>query len=218
MTTFRCAAILFDLDGVLVDSTHSVERNWRAWAREQGIDEEKVMAIAHGMRTIEVVRAAAPYLDAEAEVRRLEAREANDQEGVAVMPGAVELVRSIPEGRWCVVTSGTRMLATARLRLAGIPVPEVMITADDVVRGKPDPEPYLKGAQRLGFDPRECLVIEDAPAGIQAAHAGGMKVIGIASTFASSELKAADDVVRTLAHIQVRAHGAGKLEITVRSE
>jgi|SRR5580658_1258759 sugar-phosphatase len=218
MTTFRCSSILFDLDGVLVDSTRSVERQWRAWAREQGISEEKVVAIAHGVRTIEVVRATAPHLDAEAEVRRLESREANDQDGVAVMPGAVELVHSIPVGRWCVVTSGTRMLAAARLRLAGIPVPEVMITADDVVHGKPDPEPYLKGAQSLGFDPRECLVIEDAPAGIQSARAGGMKVIGIASTFAPSELKTADSVVRTLAQLQVRADGAGKLEVTVRSE
>jgi mannitol-1-/sugar-/sorbitol-6-phosphatase len=216
MLTFLCSAILFDLDGVLVDSTSSVDREWRAWARECGVDEEKVIAIAHGVRTIEVIRAVAPHLDAEAEVRRLESREADHQEGVAVMPGATELVNALPEGRWCVVTSGTRDLAAARLQWAGIPVPEVMITADDVVHGKPDPEPYLKGAQRLGFDPRECLVIEDAPAGIQSARAGGMKVIGMASTFSPSALKAADAVVRELAQIQVSPDGSGKLAVTVR--
>jgi sugar-phosphatase len=117
MTTFQCSAILFDLDGVLVDSTRSVERQWRAWAREQGIDEERVMAIAHGVRSIEVIRAVAPHLDAEAEVRKLEIREADDRDGVVVMPGAIRLVSAIPEGRWCVVTSGTRHLASTRLRL-----------------------------------------------------------------------------------------------------
>lgn len=216
MLTFLCAAILFDLDGVLVDSTASVDREWRAWAREQGVDEEKVIAIAHGVRTIEVIRAVAPHLDAEAEVRRLESREADHQEGVAVMPGAAELVRAIPDGRWCVVTSGTHLLAAARLRWAGIPVPKVMITADDVVHGKPDPEPYLKGAQGLGLDPRECLVIEDAPAGIQSARAGGMKVIGMASTFTPSQLAAADGVVQKLTQIQVSLDGLGKLAVRVR--
>src|SRR5208282_3069470 len=110
MTKFNCAAVLFDLDGVLVDSTRSVERQWRIWAREQGIDEDQVLGVGHGVRTIEVIRAVAPHLDAEAEVRKLESREADDRDGVAVMPGAIELVRAIPEGRWCVVTSGTRHL------------------------------------------------------------------------------------------------------------
>src|ERR1700691_2873361 len=160
MTTFLCAAVLFDLDGVLVDSTRSVERQWRIWAREQGIDEEKVAAVAHGVRAVEVIRRIAPHLDAEAEVRKLESREAEDRDGVVVMPGAVELVRAIPVGRWCVVTSGTRHLASTRLRLAGIPVPEVLITADDVANGKPHPEPYLKGAELLGVNPANCLVIE----------------------------------------------------------
>ena len=195
--------MLFDLDGVLVDSTRSVERQWRAWARERGIDEEKVVAIAHGVRAIEVVRAIAPNLDAEAEVRKLEAREADDHDGVVVMPGAVELVTAIPEGNWCVVTSGTRHLAIARLQLAGIPLPKVLVTADDVVHGKPHPEPYLRGAILLGVNPKECLVIEDAPAGIQSAHAAGMKVIALASTYPAAKLSEANADVDRLSQIEV---------------
>ncbi len=215
MTTFPCCAILFDLDGVLVDSTRSVERQWRAWAREQGIDEDNVMAIAHGVRSIEVIRAVAPHLDAEAEVRKLESREADDRDGVVVMPGAVHLVSAIPEGRWCVVTSGTRHLASTRLRLAGIPVPKVLVTADDVAHGKPHPEPYLRGAELLSVKPTECLVVEDAPAGIQSAHAGGMKAIAVTSTFLASALGEADAVVQELAQIHVGIDGKQKLAVTV---
>jgi sugar-phosphatase len=215
MTTFRCAAVLFDLDGVLVDSTRSVERQWRIWAREQGIEGDKVMEVAHGVRTIEVIRAVAPHLDAEAEVKRLESREADDRDGVVVMPGAIELVRSIPEGRWGVVTSGTRLLASERLRLAGVPVPKILVAADDVAQGKPHPEPYLKGADLLGVNPAECLVIEDAPAGIQSAHAGGMKVIALSSTYPASALGEADAVVQRLMQIQVNLDGARKLVISI---
>ena len=215
MDTFRCAAILFDLDGVLVDSTGSVDRQWRAWARSQTIDEEKVMAIAHGVRAVEVMRAVAPHLDAEAEVRKLEKREAADHDGVSVMPGAVHLVRSIPDGRWGVVTSGSRHLATARLRLAGIPVPAVMVTADDVTNGKPHPEPYLKGAELLGFNAEECLVIEDAPAGIRSSHAGGMKVIALTSTYAAAALAEADAVVAKLSQIHVTLTGTRNLLINI---
>jgi mannitol-1-/sugar-/sorbitol-6-phosphatase len=213
MPIFNCAAILFDLDGVLVDSTRSVDRQWRAWAQQKGVDGDKVMAIAHGVRTIEVIRAVAPHLDADAEVWELENREADDQEGVDIMPGAIELVRSIPEGRWGVVTSGTRLLASARLRFGGLPVPKILVTAEDVTNGKPHPEPYLKGAERMGVNPSDCLVIEDAPAGIQSAHAGGMKVVGITSTYAAAKLKEADFVVQRLLQIQVAVNGTGVLEI-----
>ena len=215
MIDFYCSAILFDLDGVLVDSTRSVDRQWRAWAREHGVDGDQVIAIGHGVRAIEVIRAVAPHLDAEAEVRKLESREADDRDGVVVMPGAVELVRSVPEGRWGVVTSGTRPLASARLRLAGIPVPDVLVTAEDVANGKPHPEPYLKGAQLLGFEARECLVIEDAPAGINSAHAGGMKVVALAGTYPPSKLRAADAVVEKLKRIQISPDSSKKFKISV---
>ena len=215
MPTFSCSAILFDLDGVLVDSTRSVDREWRAWARRKGVDGDAVMAIAHGVRTVEVIRRVAPQLDAEAEARKIEKHEAHDKEGVSVMAGAADLLRSIPDNHWGVVTSGTRPLATARLRFCGLPVPKVLVTADDVAHGKPHPEPYLKGAERLGFDPAECLVIEDAPAGIQSARAGGMKVIGIASTYAADALVQADAVIGKLEQIQVTSNGAGKLRIEI---
>ena len=213
-TTFPCAAILFDLDGVLVDSTGSVDRQWRFWAREHGIDEDALIAIAHGVRSIDVIRAVAPHLDAKEEARKLESREAADR-AIAVMPGAVDLVRTIPENQWCVVTSGTRHLACARLKLAGLPLPKVMIAADDVVNGKPHPEPYLKGAEMLGVNPAECLAIEDAPAGIRSAHASGMKVIALTSTYPATALTEADFVISKLAHIQVALDGARKLTVIV---
>ena len=215
MTTFRCSAILFDLDGVLVDSTLSVERQWRIWAREQGIDGDKVMAVGHGVRAVEVIRAVAPHLDAEEEVRKLEDREVDDHEGVAIMPGAVELIHTIPADRWGVVTSGTRHLASERLRLFGIPAPRVMVTADDVADGKPHPAPYLKGAELLGVNPAECLVIEDAPAGIQSARAGGMKVIALMSTYPASALSEADVVIAKLQRIQVALDGGRMLTVSV---
>jgi mannitol-1-/sugar-/sorbitol-6-phosphatase len=216
MPTFSCSAILFDLDGVLCDSTRAVEREWRDWARRKGVDGDAVMAIAHGVRTLEVIRRVAPHLDAEAESELIENEEASDQHGVTVMPGAAELLQSIPAGRWGVVTSGSRLLATARLPFCGLPVPKVLVTSDDVTHGKPHPEPYLKGAELLGVSPAECLVIEDAPAGIQSARAGGKKVIGITSTYAASQLAGADAVVQRLSQIRVTSNGAGKLKVEVR--
>jgi sugar-phosphatase len=216
MPIFSCSAVLFDLDGVLCDSTRAVDREWREWAARKGVDGDAIMAIAHGVRTVEVIRRVAPHLDAEAEASAIENHEAHDQHGVVVMPGAVELVHSIPVGRWAVVTSGSRLLATNRLRHCGLPVPEVLVTSDDVTNGKPHPEPYLKGAARLGFSPAECVVIEDAPAGIESARAGGMKVIGMTSTYRAEKLADADAVVQKLASIQVTSNGTGKLMIDAR--
>jgi sugar-phosphatase len=216
MSTFSCAAILFDLDGVLCDSTRQVDREWREWAARKGVDGDAVMAIAHGVRTIEVIRRVAPQLDAEAEADAIENHEANYQSGVVVMPGAIDLVKAIPLGRWGVVTSGTRLLAQNRLRHCGLPVPEVLVTSDDVTNGKPHPEPYLLGAERMGVAPAECLVIEDAPAGIQSARAGGMKVIGMASTYGADKLREADAVVSAFSGMWVSSNGTGKLTVGVR--
>ncbi len=198
MPTFSCSAILFDLDGVLADSTRAVDREWREWAGRKGVDGDAIMAIAHGVRTIEVIRRVAPHLDAEAEASMIENHEAHDQHGVVVMPGAAELVRSIPGGRWGVVTSGSRLLATSRLSYCGLPVPKVLVTSDDVTNGKPHPEPYLKGSQGLGVSPAECLVIEDAP-------------------YTADALQHADEVIGKLAQVRIKSNGAGKLSIEVES-
>ncbi len=173
------------------------------------------MTVGHGVRAVDVIRAVAPHLDADAEVKKLESREADDRDGVVVMPGAVELVRAIPQGRWCVVTSGTRLLASARLRLAGIPVPKVLVAAEDVAKGKPHPDPYLRGAQLLGANPAECLVIEDAPAGIRSAHSGGMKVIALTSTYLAPALSEADAVIEKLAQVKVGSDDVRNLAVSV---
>lgn len=208
MHSFACSAILFDLDGVLLDSTRVVARQYTRWAQENGIEPAEVLKAAHGVRTLEVVRRVAPHLDAEAETRKIEQREAAATEIVA-MPGAVALLGSIAKGRWCVVTSGSHYLATTRMRRSGVPIPDVLVTADDVRHGKPDPEPYRKGAELLGVDPAQCIVVEDAPAGIRSAHAAGMKVLSLPTTFPVSELHEADVVVSGLPAIKVSLNRAG---------
>jgi sugar-phosphatase len=202
-----CKAILFDLDGVLVNSAECVERTWRAWSSRHGLNADEVIAVAHGRRTIETVRAVAPHLDAPSEVVELEAREALTSEGVHEVEGARDLIGSLPADRWAIVTSGTRVIASFRLNLVGIRIPPVMVCADEITRGKPHPEGYLTAASRLGFAPKDCVVIEDTPPGIDAAHAGGMRAIAIAATYPPSQLSAADAIVDHLADLDVSVAG-----------
>jgi len=208
MPSFSCFAILFDLDGVLLDSTRVVAEQYTRWAREHGIDPAEVMKAAHGVRTLEVVQRVAPHLDAVAETRKIEDREAI-ADGIVAIPGAVTLLNTIPRGRWCVVTSGTRYLATTRMRRFGIPVPDILVTADDVRHGKPDPEPYRRGAELLKANPADCVVIEDAPAGIRSARSAGMKVISLPTTYPASELHEADVIIAGLGSLKVSLDGAG---------
>jgi mannitol-1-/sugar-/sorbitol-6-phosphatase len=208
MPTFHCSAILFDLDGVLLDSTRVVAAQYTRWAIEHNLDPDEVMKAAHGVRTLEVVQRVAPHLDAVAETKKIEDREAA-ADGIVQIPGAVALLSSIPKGRWCVVTSGTRFLATTRMRKFGIPIPDILVTADDVSKGKPDPEPYRKGAELLKANPAECVVFEDAPAGIRSARAAGMKVISLPSTYPASELQEANVIVSGLGNVQISPDGAG---------
>jgi mannitol-1-/sugar-/sorbitol-6-phosphatase len=201
--SFRCKAILFDLDGVLVNSAELVERTWRVWAARHQLDADKVIAVAHGRRTIETVRIIAPQLNVDAEVAALESSEMITSEGVYEIPGARELLEMLPSERWAVVTSGIRAVAEFRIRHTGLPMPSVMICAEDLSRGKPDPEGYLIAAMRLGQPPKDCIVIEDAPAGIEAAHNAGMRAIAIAATYPAEQLAAADLVVERLTDLSV---------------
>ena len=206
-------AILFDMDGVLMDSTPSVERVWRAWAAKHGLDPEQVARLAHGRRSIETIRQVTPNLDAEKENVIVEHMEINDKEGVTALPGAADLLSRLPPGRFAIVTSATRPLAVARLGYAGIPVPRHVITANDVIHGKPSPEPFLKGAALLGFAPEDCLVFEDSPAGISSARAAGMKAIALQTTYPADQLQAADAIIGSLADVKTTLrHGDIELE------
>ena len=215
---YDCDAVLFDLDGVLVDSRHCVERHWLEWAARNHLNKDKVLHYAHGRRTVETIRMVAPQLDVEREAAELEASEASDTIGLAKIPGALELLQSIPPDGWGIATSGTRAIATTRLAFAGLPVPEVLISAEDVVTGKPDPEPYLFAAMMLGVEPAKCVVIEDAPAGIQAGRAAGMHVVGIiSSAYPADELRQAHVIVRKLGDIEVvQTQGAGLARLIIR--
>ena len=214
MTHLRCDAVLFDLDGVLVNSTECVERHWRRWAVEHLLDLDEIMRVAHGRPTVETIRLVAPHVPAEEEAARLNAAEAFDTDGVAAVEGAAQLVQVLPEDAWAIVTSGTRDTARTRLRHTGMPMPSVLITADDVKRGKPNPEAYLLAAARLDVGPETCVVIEDAPAGIRAARAAGMRVIAVATTHSQAELGEADVRAKRLTdiHCDVRR---GRLALRV---
>ena len=190
MKRFECSAILFDLDGVLVDSAAFVERQWRRWARARGLRPEPFLRVCHGRRALETIRIAAPELDAEAEVKAFVPVEDEGAEAIGPLAGAGRLLGVLPLGSWAVATSGLRPIATSRLRRAGLPVPPVLVCAEDVARGKPSPDAYLLAARELGVLPSACLVVEDAPAGIQAARAAGMPVVGVTTTHPGDQLPA----------------------------
>jgi sugar-phosphatase len=204
MGMMQCSGVLFDLDGVLIDSTPCVTRVWQAWAIEHGLDPEHVVHVAHGRRSIETIELVAPNLDAAAENIEVENRELADTEGLTVFPGALDLLRSLPQGKWTIVTSGTRPLATLRLQVGGLPVPERMVTADDVSKGKPNPEPYLKGAEILGLRADSCVVIEDAPSGLKAANAAGCRSFGVPTTYRPEELSDATVLLKYLSQLRAK--------------
>jgi sugar-phosphatase len=203
---FQAKAILFDMDGVLIDSAPAVARVWRKWAVEYDLDPDLVVEQAHGRRSIETIRAVAPHMDAERENVKVEQMEIDDKEGVTALPGAAQILSILSPERFAIVTSATRPLALARLGYAGIQVPRHVVTADDVTEGKPSPEPFLKGAALLGIAAADCLVFEDTPAGVAAARAAGMQVIALQTTYPAQELQAADTIVTSLAEVKAAVH------------
>ncbi len=196
--TRRLHGVLADMDGTLVDSRVVVERHWRLFGVRHGLDPEPFIAAGHGRRTSDVLRELAPALDAAAEARAIDAGEEADLAGLAAVPGAAGLLAGLPRAAWAVVTSAHRSLALSRLAAVGLPVPDVLVCGDEVERGKPDPEGYLRGAELLGVDPADCVVLEDVPAGIAAGRAAGSLVVAVATTFPVAALVAADAVVPDL--------------------
>ena len=211
MTSIQVRGVLFDMDGVLVDSTPAVARVWAAWASEHGFDADEVVKKAHGRPSITTLRELLPDVDHEAENREMERREIADVEGVIPLPGAMELLRALPLERWAIVTSCTRQLAGVRIAVAGLPQPKYLVTATDVKHGKPDPEPYRKGAQFLGVPAADCVVIEDAPAGIRAGKAAGARVIALRTTAEDAELleAGADWIIDDCSSISLDGAAAG---------
>jgi len=219
MKRFECRAVLFDLDGVLVDSTSYIEEQWRRWAKSKGLAAEPFLRVCHGRRALDTIRLAAPQLDAPAEVAAFVPDEAGNGNALKPVEGASRLLQTLPMGSWAVATSGTRTAATERLTEAGLPIPAVLVCAEDVVHGKPSPDVYLMAAAGVGVSPADCIVVEDAPAGIQAARSAGMAVVALTTTHHAEEL-AADACTRSLAGIHLgriehHARGPHFLELLV---
>jgi sugar-phosphatase len=196
---------------VLIDSTPAVARVWHGWAVEHGFDPETVVRVAHGRPSRTTIRELLPNADIDREDREVERRELADLDGVVVLPGARELLSILPPARWTIATSCTRPLAEVRLRAAGLPIPGTMTTSSDVKTGKPDPEPYLKAAAKLGFAASDCIVVEDAPAGIRAGKAAGARVIAFVTTIPRRDLEeaGADWIVQDCTDIAASQDGDG---------
>lgn len=210
---FTVDALLFDLDGTLIDSTPATERAWRTWGQRMGL--ENFSYGAHGIPAqalVEQVVEPARWAEAFELIKELET---SDTAGVVCKDGAKALLEGLPPGSWTIVTSCTQGLARARLGAAGLAQPPHMVTADQVSRGKPHPEPFLLGASRLGVDIGRCLVLEDAPAGLAAGRAAGAVTLAVAGTSEASELEA-DFLVHSLAQMRVDVAGDGRLRVTLQ--
>lgn len=211
-TDISCQAVIFDLDGVLVDSTASVEHAWRVWAELRRLSVNDILAVTYGRRSIETMRLVAPHLATDREAEALNLLQARDTSRDVPVSGAQALLAALPSQGWAIVTSGSSILAHACLQAVGLPVPLVLVTGEDVTQGKPDPQGYLKAAARLGVPPEHCLVFEDAPVGIAAGQAAGMRVIAVATTNPLSALTLTELAVQTLADLQVKAVMASSKE------
>jgi sugar-phosphatase len=217
---FRCDAILFDMDGTLVDSRIACDNLLRGWAVRHGLNAEMISAAAQGRTNRDIAREFTPHLIAEDEGARLDQEELLYRDGNMAVRGAVELVSALPVGSWALVTSASRRVAEMRLECAGLPVPAVLVSSDDVQRGKPEPEGYLTAAKRLGVEPVHCLVIEDTPAGLEAARRAGMQVLAITTTFPATELSAATCIADFMCIEigQTEASGKPRFELRVTAD
>ena len=215
MTTWSGVAVIFDLDGVLIDANAVYERHWARWAEDHDVDLDLILAVHHGRPSVETIRTVMPRLDAEAEAAGFnEALEGDtDDAMVRAYPGAHEVIAALDSTRWAIATSAPGSTATRRLARLGITMPDVLVTIDDVVAGKPAPDPYLAAAAGLGVPIEQCLVIEDAPAGIASARAAGASVLAVTTTHRPDRLGEADWVCPSLEALDVVADGSN---VTVR--
>lgn|SRR5579859_1321948 len=220
MIIIECSAVLFDMDGVLVDSTPAVARVWTRWAVVHGFAPDEVVRKAHGRPSMATIQELLPDGDHDAENREVERLEIEDIVDVVALPGAIRLLDAIPPRCWAIVTSATRTLAEVRLRAAGLPVPRTLITASDLQRGKPYPDPYVKGAEALRIPPEDCVVAEDAPSGVRSGKSAGARVLGVRTTSTDAELLSAgaDWVADNLAAISLEPNvGAAPIAFRLRS-
>jgi sugar-phosphatase len=206
-----CSAVLLDLDGTLIDTGAIYERHWRAWASVRGIDPDRVIALHYGRPAAQTIAIVAPELDATAEAAAYNAEVARDPDtgGLRAIEGAAALLSGLPPERWAIVTSATRTMVERWLPALGLPLPRVLVAVEDVGRGKPAPDPYVRAAELLGFSPADCVVIEDAPAGVSAGKAAGATVVALDSTHRRAELAEADHLVADLTAIDVRSTVGG---------
>lgn len=207
-------AVLFDLDGVLVDSIAAVERIWLRWAETHGLDPQSVLRTVHDGPARENVARLAPGLDAEAEAEAIDGEQAEDTQGVVALPGAAELTAALAPGRWAVVTSANSRLAASRLGAAGIPRPRLVVTIEDVARGKPAPDGYVAAARALGFAPHDCLVVENAPSGVESGRAAGATVLALLTSHPAQELAGAHLTAENLAAARLLSGDPPRLELS----
>jgi sugar-phosphatase len=211
MAEWSGQAIIFDLDGVLIDANSVYERHWQAWAERNRVPFADILAVHHGRPAAQTVEIVAPHLDPQREAAEYNRTLLTDTDlsGVLAFPGVAELLRSLPADRWAIATSAPQPVAMARLGHLALLHPNVLVTTDDVARGKPEPDPYLLAARGLGYPPQQCLVVEDAPAGIKAAAAAGAFVLAVTTTHTPEQLDGANGLASRLADIAVVADGGG---------
>jgi sugar-phosphatase len=213
-----CIAVIFDLDGVLIDSDAAIEQRWRQWAEEHDIPFEDVEAVYHGRPMVEVIEEVAPDLDPETEIDRMRDVMTAAPDYIRAFDGVKEMLDGLPPERWAIATSARRRTATNRLDHVGLPTPNVFITADDVTRGKPAPDAYELAAERLQVDPSDCIVFEDAASGVEAARRAGTRVVGVATSTDAEALSDADAVVPSLSVVDVHLTKHGTLTVRRKAE
>jgi mannitol-1-/sugar-/sorbitol-6-phosphatase len=216
VVTVSCKAVLFDMDGTLVDSTRVVELAWGLWAARHGLALQTVLSFSHGRPTIATMEHFFPAGDHTEELKEMERYEEIQLEGIVAVPGAAQIVHAVQNHPWGIVTSAWRTLAEARIIAAGLPLPNVIVPVDEIRHGKPDPEGFLHAAERLGVAPEECLVFEDTRPGIEAGLNAGMQVVGLLTTVPAEQLRYRP-LIRDFRDVTIQLDGE-RLKVELRDQ